>query len=97
MQHPTVLTAGNSHAPAPQLRLGRNLLDGEVPQDWLLPSTLRVLDLTGNQFSGSLPTALALPESLEVFSLGANQFSGRWVASPAPSCAACCVAGRALQ
>ncbi|KAI8533451.1 hypothetical protein RHMOL_Rhmol10G0011200 [Rhododendron molle] len=40
------------------LRLGENLLSGEIPDCWMSWTTLSVLDLGNNNFTGSIPSSM---------------------------------------
>lgn len=56
--------------------LGSNRLGAELPSNWALPASLRVLDLRNNSFEGKVPSGWVLPELLEL-NLTLNDLTGR--------------------
>ncbi|KAF7128966.1 hypothetical protein RHSIM_Rhsim10G0009400 [Rhododendron simsii] len=58
------------------LRLGENLLSGEIPDCWMSWPSLRVLDLGNNNFTGSIPSSMGQLVSLASLHLRNNHLSG---------------------
>lgn len=62
----------------PCLPAGRELhgeLDGPL-SDWVLPSTLKTINLTYNSIRGTIDPAWQLPEQLDSLALGSNRING---------------------
>ncbi|KAL5549660.1 hypothetical protein UlMin_004891 [Ulmus minor] len=58
------------------LRLGRNLLSGNIPDCWMYYPSLKVIDLSNNNLTGAIPNSMGSLHGLNSLHLHNNSLSG---------------------